>query len=355
LPAPADSTLAISDAEADALFASLADEPALVLAVSGGPDSTALLWLAARWRSRRRRGPTLLAVTIDHGLRAEAAREAATVKRFARTLGVAHRTLRWRGDKPTSAVQERARRERYRLLGQAARTAKARCIVTAHTLDDQAETVLIRLARGSGLTGLAGMAAVTPIDAFFVVRPLLAVTKARLFATLGAAGIAYADDPSNRDPYYTRVRIRTLMPVLEAEGLSARRVGVLAHRLRRADAALESLADEAGARLAGGEWPRQRPVVLDRAGLAGLPDELALRLIGRAVAQVGDEGPVELAKLEALMSAIRAALTAGGRLRRTLAGALVTLADKVTVDRAPPRRYPGSRAKVARPKSQRRK
>jgi tRNA(Ile)-lysidine synthase len=347
--------LAISDAEADALFASLAGEPALVLAVSGGPDSTALLWLAARWRQRRRRGPNLLAVTIDHGLRAEAAREARTVKRFARTLGISHRTLRWRGDKPASALQERARHERYRLLAQAARTAKARCIVTAHTLDDQAETVLIRMARGSGLSGLAGMAAVTPMGAFFVVRPLLAVTKARLVSTLAAADVAYADDPSNRDPRFTRVRIRALMPLLEAEGLSARRVGVLARRLRRADAALETLTDEAGVRLAGGEWPRQRPVVLDRAGLAGLPDELALRLIGRAVAQVGDEGPVELAKLEALMSAIRAVLTAGGRLRRTLAGALVTIADKVTVDRAPPRRYPGSRAKVARPKSDRRK
>jgi tRNA(Ile)-lysidine synthase len=343
--------LVISDAEADALFAPLAKEPALVLAVSGGPDSTALLWLAARWRRRRRRGPTLLAVTIDHGLRPEGAREAAGVKRFARKLGIAHRTLRWRGDKPTSAVQERARHERYRLLGVAARIAKARCIVTAHTLDDQAETVLIRMARGSGLTGLAGMAVVTPVAGLFLMRPLLGVAKARLVATLQAANIPYVSDPSNRDPRFTRVRMRTLAPVLEAEGLSARRLGVLAGRLRRAETALDALADDAGARLAGGKWPRQRPIVLDRAGLAELPDELALRVIGRAVAQVGDEGPVELAKLEALMMAVHTALATSGRLRRTLAGALVTVAGQVTVDRAPPRRYPGSRSKVERPKS----
>jgi tRNA(Ile)-lysidine synthase len=355
MPLVSDSTLAISAVEADALFATLVDEPALVLAVSGGPDSTALMWLAARWRRRRGRGPSLFAITIDHGLRPESAREALAVKRLARQLGIPHRTLLWRGPKPATGLQERARRERYRLLGEAARRAKARCVLTAHTLDDQAETVLIRMARGSGMTGLAAMAAVTPTDGFFLVRPLLDVPKARLIATLAADQIAFVQDPSNRDPRFTRVRIRELAPALAAEGLSLRRLAVLARRLRRADAALEAVTDVAGARLAGGEWPRQRPVVLDRDGFARLPDELALRLMGRAIAQVGDEGPVELAKLEALMVAVRAVLTASGRLRRTLAGAVVTVADSLTIDRAPPRRYQGSRPKVERRKSSGRK
>jgi tRNA(Ile)-lysidine synthase len=340
--------LAISAGEADALFAALVGEPALVLAVSGGPDSTALMWLAARWRRRLRQGPNLVAVTIDHGLRPEAAREATAVKRFARQLGIVHRTLRWRGPKPATGLQEHARRERYRLLGEAARRVKARCVLTAHTLDDQAETVLIRMTRGSGMTGLAAMAMVTPVNGFFLVRPLLDVPKARLLATLAADRIAFAQDPSNRDPRFTRVRVRELMPTLAAEGLSRHRLAVLARRLRRADAALEAVTDVAGARLAGGEWPQLRPVVLDRGGFAQLPDELALRLMGRAIAQVGDEGPVELAKLEALMVAVRAALGASGRLRRTLAGAVVTVADALTIDRAPPRRYQGSRPKVER-------
>jgi tRNA(Ile)-lysidine synthase len=350
VPDSFDSTLAISAAEADGLFATLVGEPALVLAVSGGPDSTALMWLAARWRRSRLMGPNLVAVTIDHGLRPESAREAAAVKRLARRLGIVHRTLRWHGPKPATGLQERARRERYRLLGAAARRAKARCVLTAHTIDDQAETVLIRMARGSGMTGLAGMAMVTPVDGFFLVRPLLEVPKARLLATLAAEQVAFAQDPSNRDPRFTRVRIRELMPALVAEGLSHIRLAVLARRLRRADAALEAMTDVAGACLAGGEWPRARPVVLDRAGFAQLPDEIALRLIGRAVAQVGDEGPVELAKLEALMVAVRAALMASGRLRRTLAGAVVTVADALTIDRAPPRRYQGG-PKVERRKS----
>src|SRR5262245_57725533 len=96
----------ISDAEADTLFALLARESALVLAVSGGPDSTALLYLAARWRQRLKRGPKLIAVTVDHGLRKESAREALAVKRLATKLKVEHRTLRWTGTKPKTAIQE---------------------------------------------------------------------------------------------------------------------------------------------------------------------------------------------------------------------------------------------------------
>ena len=134
-----------------------------MLAVSGGPDSTALLVLAARWANQLKRAPKLLAVTIDHGLRPEAAREAAAVKRLAQSLKVSHRTLRWRGRKPRTGLQEAARQARYELLAQAATRAGFAHILTAHTLDDQAETVLFRLARGSGLFGLTGMAHAAPL------------------------------------------------------------------------------------------------------------------------------------------------------------------------------------------------
>ena len=121
----ADERLPVTDAEAAALFADLVTCKALVLAVSGGPDSTALLLLIARWRAKLRDGPSLLAVTIDHGLRPEARREAAAVKRLAAALGVAHRTLRWTGPKPETRLQEAARAARYRLLAAAAARAKA--------------------------------------------------------------------------------------------------------------------------------------------------------------------------------------------------------------------------------------
>jgi tRNA(Ile)-lysidine synthase len=157
------SEAAVSVSEAAALFADLSEASAVILAVSGGPDSTALLWLAARWRARRKHGPQLIAVTIDHGLRKESGREALAVKRLAKALKVEHRTLRWIGKKPKTRIQEAARAARYRLLADAAREAAASHIVTAHTLDDQAETVLFRLARGSGLTGLRGMGRVTAL------------------------------------------------------------------------------------------------------------------------------------------------------------------------------------------------
>ncbi|HTZ03200.1 MAG TPA: tRNA lysidine(34) synthetase TilS, partial [Xanthobacteraceae bacterium] len=154
---------AIRDGEANALFSGLEHLRGLILAVSGGPDSTALLLLAARWAKSNRPAPKLLAVTVDHGLRPEAAGEAVQVKRLARRLGVSHRTLYWRGKKPRSGVQEAARNARYRLLANAAKRTGYAHILTAHTLDDQAETVLFRLARGSGLGGLAGMAHASPV------------------------------------------------------------------------------------------------------------------------------------------------------------------------------------------------
>jgi tRNA(Ile)-lysidine synthase len=336
---------AVRDDEANALFFGLENLRGLILAVSGGPDSTALLVLAARWAKRLKRAPRLVAVTIDHGLRAQAAREAAAVKRLARRLGVTHRKLRWRGKKPKTGLQEAARMARYRLLAEAAARAGYAHILTAHTLDDQAETVLLRLARGSGLVGLAGMAHASPLPndlsmrgegTIFLVRPLLRIPKARLVATLKAARVSYSEDPSNRDPRFTRARLRTLMPALAQEGLDARRLARLAARMRRAESTIEFAVGAACAALAPGRWRERGPIVFETARFASLPAEVALRLLGRAIVHTGDEGPVELAKLETLYDSLR---QAHSWLRRTLAGALITLgSDVLTVERAPARR-----------------
>jgi tRNA(Ile)-lysidine synthase len=347
----------LSDAEADLLFADLIDQPALVLAVSGGPDSTALMVLAARWRKRHRGAPALTAVTVDHGLRPAARREATAVKRLAARLGIPHRTVRWTGVKPTTGVQTKAREARYRLLVAAAGRARATCVLTAHTLDDQAETVLIRLTRGSGLTGLAGMARVRPLmtpassepdgapparaqaASVFLVRPFLDIAKSRLVATLRAAKIPCADDPSNRDPRFTRARLRGLMPALAGEGLDARRFALLARRVRRAEAAIELAVAAAASALSAGPWSARGPIAFDAEAFAGLPAELALRLLGRAVMWVGDEGPVQLGKLESLAGALATAIALPARFRRTLAGAVVTLQHaRLTIERAPARR-----------------
>ncbi len=339
---PAQKAKPVSAREAKTLFAGLDRFPALVLAVSGGPDSTALMLLAARWRKGLKRKPKLIAVTIDHRLRAESKGEAAAVKRQAKALGLEHHTLPWRGRKPSTGLQQAARLARYRLLAQAAREVGAGAVLTAHTLDDQAETVLIRLSRGSGLTGLAAMQRMTVVpgqQAVRLVRPLLDLPKARLLATLKAAKITFADDSSNRDPRFTRVRLRGLMPQLAQEGLDARRLALLARRLKRADRAIDAAVARAEAELS--RTNRERGgIAFDAAGYAALPAEIALRLVGQAVAKAGDEGPVELGKLEDLAAALEAAQNTGNaRFRRSLAGAIVTLGGgRIFVERAPPRR-----------------
>jgi len=352
---------AVGEAEADALFADLVAEPALVLAISGGPDSTALLYLMARCCAVRQPAPHLLAVSIDHGLRPEARHEAAAVKRLAEKLGVEHRTMRWTGAKPSTGIQEAARVARYRLLRAAAHRAKARCVLTAHTLDDQAETVLFRMARGSGLAGICGMARSVPIDKLangfgqptdaardaeganwaehvVLVRPLLEVPKGRLIVTLQEAGLFYAEDPSNVDPRFARSRLRKLMPALADEGLTAQCLVRLARRVRRSEAAHEAVVDWAAKRL--GLAADTRRVELNSADWREFPAEIALRLLGRAIGTIGTEGPVEFGKLEALGEALAAAVAGGlPRFRRTLAGAMVSLQKNcIVIDQAPARR-----------------
>jgi tRNA(Ile)-lysidine synthase len=268
------------------------------------------------------------------------------VKTLARRLGVAHRTVRWRGAKPTSGLQEAARGARYRLLAHEAARAGCSHILTAHTLDDQAETLLFRLARGSGLTGLAGMAHLAPLPAcgdseILLVRPLLSVPKSRLVATLKSARIGYSDDPSNRDPRFTRPRLRALLPRLAAEGLDAKTLAQLGSRMRRADAAIEFAVGAARATLAPGPWRSGELIVLPARAFGELPHEVGLRLLGRAIADVGDEGPIELGKLEVVYDSLR---VPAPQVRRTLAGALISLRDgKLTIERAPPRRAAAKR------------
>jgi tRNA(Ile)-lysidine synthase len=342
----------ISAQHAKDLFAGLKGLPAIVLAVSGGPDSLALMWLAARWRHALTRGPRLLAVTIDHGLRREAAREAREVKRLARSLGLTHRTMRWTGAKPKSGLPAAARSARYRLLVKAARESGATHILTAHTRDDQAETLLMRLVRGSGIAGLSAMARESEREGVRLARPLLDVPKSQLIATLRKAKLGFADDPTNRDVSFTRPRLRALMPALAAEGGDARNLARLASRLARANTAIELLVDGAERYLTLRDRmtaaPSDADVVaaksFDARAFAAMSDEIRLRLLLRAINRFGHEGPAELGKVEVLLSALDQAMAESGakrrpRLKQTLAGALISLADdRISVVPAPPRR-----------------
>jgi tRNA(Ile)-lysidine synthase len=351
---PDDDHSAISAQDAKRLFADWKAAPAIVLAVSGGPDSMALMWLAVRWRRALARGPRLFAVTVDHGLRAESAAEAREVKLLARSLELPHHTMRWTGAKPKTGLPAAARAARYHLLAQAARVHGATHIFTAHTRDDQAETLLMRMMRGSGIAGLAAMARQSERDGVLLARPLLHVAKSQLVATLKKAKLGFADDPTNRDLNFTRPRIRAVMPALAAEGGDARNLARLASRLARANAAVEVLVDGAEryltlrdrearhSRVGAQTFDAQ---VFDAKVFAAMPEEIRLRLLLRAIERFGHEGPAELGKVEALLSALDGRLAENTaarqpRLKRTLAGALVSLVDgRIRVEPAPPRRH----------------
>ena len=195
--------------EAAALLAPLGRFPCVALAVSGGPDSLALAYLAARWRAAQTDGPALSVLTVDHGLRSTSRGEAEMVARFASELGLPHTILTWEtsGARGTS-LQARARAARYDLMAAHCHANTVPSLATAHHLDDQAETFLMRLKRGSGLDGLAAIPEQGSWAGIAVLRPLLDVPKARLVATLDAVGIAFVSDPSNVDPRFERARLR---------------------------------------------------------------------------------------------------------------------------------------------------
>ena len=296
--------------------------PLLVVAVSGGADSLALALLADEWA--RAKGGGVVALTVDHGLRPGSAAEAAQVGVWLTAIGIEHHVLRWEGDKPAADVQAAARAARYRLLESWCLDHGALHLLLGHHQDDQAETLLLRLGRGSGVDGLAAMAAIEETRSLRLLRPLLDVPSARLRAGLAAAGHSWVEDPSNVNPAYARVRWRRLAPHLAAEGLTPARLGATARRLGRARAALEGQVAEAVS----------RHVTLHPAGfgllageaLAALPEEIGLRLLARLVLAIGGGAYVpRLERLERLYHD----LTGGGRAARTLAGCrLIVQRDK---------------------------
>ena len=323
----------LSPAEVDALLQPLLNAKTLLIAVSGGPDSTALLVMAAEWAARS--GARIAAATVDHGLRPASAAEAQTVAALSAKLGVPHTTLVWKGVKPSTRLQERARDARYRLLVEHARAIGADAIATAHHADDQAETILFRLIRGSGVAGLAGMAAMSERDGMTIARPLLAVPKRDLVAFCRLRKLPFADDPSNADPRFARPRLRAILDRLGEEGLNAEGLVRLARRAAEADAALERMTAEVEARL-GAEGP------IDAKALFAEPIAIVQRTLARRIAAAGarDESRIGLEKIEALALGLRDALAAGRPLAANVGGALVRLgADgRLSFGREPRRR-----------------
>jgi tRNA(Ile)-lysidine synthase len=208
----------------------------LAVAVSGGPDSMALALCLKEWAAAR--GMNVLALIVDHQLRAESGAEAETVRQRLAAVGTEAEILRWEHSPIVSRVHVQARKARYELLFEACRRHGIRDLLLAHQREDQAETILMRFARGSGIDGLAGIAPVTVIKGIRLLRPLLAVPKERLVASCEASGVAFVTDYSNSATKYARGRLRRVLPLLAEEGLTVERLIDLGERARETRGAL---------------------------------------------------------------------------------------------------------------------
>ncbi len=259
--------------------------PALAVAVSGGADSMALAFLARDWAQAR--GGAVTALTVDHRLRPEAGREARWVRRALAKEGIGHRALVWRegADGTRANLQARARVARYRLLSDWCRAHGVLHLLTAHHQDDQAETFLLRLGRGSGAFGLAGMAALAERPHFRLLRPLLELPGKDLRAALSRAGQEWIEDPSNADPAFARVRVRRALPGLQAAGLGPARIAETTARLGGDRRVLEGSVARLLARAAS---PDPAGFVrLDRAEFLDAPRPAGLRALARVLGAVG--------------------------------------------------------------------
>ncbi len=325
----------ISDHNITALFAGLTDFKSVLVAVSGGADSVALMILLHRWRELQPDLPNVEIATIDHGLRASSASEAQWVGELASTLGLTHTTKCWTGDKPTSGLQAAARQARYRLLLEicAERDLQAPvALVTAHTQDDQAETVVMRLARGSGVDGLGAMAEQRPLKRVgkgdrapvMLVRPLLDVSKQTLVAFLKAKHQTWRDDPSNTSRDFERIRLRQAMPQFETLGVGTSALALSAKRARRARAALDQIVSEFV----------EHYVAIHNGAYAGLswtvfqaaPDEIQMRVLTEVLSAFG--GAAQKAQLSQI-EALQATLTSTKVFRSmTLGGCIISLNEE---------------------------
>jgi tRNA(Ile)-lysidine synthase len=261
------------------------------VAVSGGGDSLALMHLLAGWARAARRMPPVV-LSVDHGLRASSAKETKQVAAWAKAAGLKAHILTVKGAAPGSDIEAAARAARYGLMGAWMAKHKLSALYVGHTRDDQAETFLLRLARGSGLDGLSAMRphAPFPLPEFgglAVVRPLLGLSRQDLRDYLTARDQVWLEDPMNSQARFARTKIRRLSAALEENGLSAARIADAAGHLARAREALEEVTDAVLARACKGA---AGAILLDPRALAAAPREVGLRGLAKLLMALSGQG-----------------------------------------------------------------
>ncbi|HBR68472.1 MAG TPA: tRNA lysidine(34) synthetase TilS [Rhodospirillaceae bacterium] len=312
----------------------LAGVEKIAVGVSGGPDSMALAHLLCEWALAQKAGPEVHILSVDHGLRPEAAQESVQVGQWVKDWPHAVHAILTAHPEPANEpsptiqtrIMENSRGRRYDAFAKYCRAQGIRHLFLAHHQDDQAETFLFRLSKGSGLDGLAAMAPAQDYSgALTLLRPLLTVPKAQLIATCEDRSLSYINDPSNESDKYARPRLRKAREVLEAEGLSAKRLSVTAMRLARARQALDDIAEMALMDIAIEKEPKR--IVLNYTVMKAWPGEIGLRVLIKAMNALGrdsDYGP-RMEKVEDLFEALM--LEPDFR-KRTLGGVIIDRDDK---------------------------
>ncbi|WP_188661148.1 tRNA lysidine(34) synthetase TilS [Terasakiella brassicae] len=272
------------------------------VAVSGGADSLALCLLAAIWAKDT--GRHLVALSVDHGLRTASRQECNGLHETLTAKGIEHHILTWVGEKPTSGIQAAAREARYQLMSRWCLENQIEDLMVAHHQDDQAETFLLRLARGSGVDGLGAMKAITQYGEIRLLRPLLDIPKSRLISTLETMGQDWVEDPSNQNEDFDRVKIRKNMALFQDLGLTSERLVQTAHAMQRAGDALQRMTRN---------WLKQYAhlfeegyCIIERTGLDGLEDEIRLRSLARIGMVIsGEIYPPRLERLQRLSMSLK--------------------------------------------------
>ena len=314
----------VTDINTAQIFKPLENARGILLGLSGGPDSVAALALLSQWPHH----PRIFAATFDHGLRAGSRDEANQCANLCAPFNIPHAILTWQGDKPATRIQEAAREARYSALIAHAKEMGADVLITAHHADDQMETILFRMMRGSSIGGLAGMRDSMMREGILHARPFLHLRKSDLIAVCEAQGLNYMRDPSNEDPRFARTQMRRLAGVLEDAGLGPDVFSRLAGRAARAEAALVESTEHLKAEAIMRRSDERCEINAKR--LKNAPAELVLRLLMGEIGAIGQMPRLE--QVEILAQDISAALASGAPSRSTLGGTLIDLkSDSILV------------------------
>ena len=346
MPAADQEALPVSDEQFADTVGEFSKLSHLALAVSGGADSTFLMCMFARQQGLHEKHgthfPHLSVLTVDHGLRPASSDEVKIVVQKAKSLGLPVKALKWEHAGITSGVQDQARRARYRLMIEAVKEIGADALLTAHNLEDQVETMLMRMGRGSGIDGLSGMTRTIETDGIKIIRPMLGISRKQILATLKHLDETWIEDPSNQDDRFERVRIRELIGHLSAADIVPEKLALSIERLGRAKQALNYYTDQFIAKHV--EQHTSGFCEINRDEFVNLPEDVAIRVVNSLLQKYGGGSDYSsLSSLEELFDWLNRApyredsenRTASGR---TLSGCLLRLRKKsILIGRDPGR------------------